>query len=106
MDIRFHIPKLNRAGLKKKCKAGYIFREKGGKIYTAFHENLMLNKYYRGMKKTWFAGLLFFAVKSTIAQQDVFSKEINGPVWKPFIRSFNAGDDEGFEAVPGKNIMR
>ena len=33
-------------------------------------------------------------------------KEINDQVWKPFIRTFNNDDDEGFKAVHSKDIIR
>lgn len=38
--------------------------------------------------------------------QTNFQNEINEQVWKPFIKSFNSDDDEGFKAVHSKDIMR
>ena len=40
------------------------------------------------------------------AQQRELVKEINEQVWKPFIRSFSAGDEEGFKAVHSKEVIR
>lgn len=40
------------------------------------------------------------------AQQKELVKEINEQVWKPFIRSFRAGDDKGFKAVHSKEVIR
>ena len=57
------------------------------------------------MKKIVFA-TLFFTHGSMMAQADPSLKEINEQVWKPFIRSFNAGDDEAFKAVHSKEIVR
>lgn len=47
-----------------------------------------------------------FILPEVGAQQDAFTKEINEQVWKPFIRSFNAGDDEAFKTVHSKDIIR
>jgi ketosteroid isomerase-like protein len=47
-----------------------------------------------------------FAYQQVIAQQDAVTKEINEQVWKPFIRSFNTGDDEAFKTVHSKDIIR
>jgi hypothetical protein len=33
-------------------------------------------------------------------------KDINDQVWKPFIKSFNSGDNEGFKAVHSKEVFR
>ena len=40
------------------------------------------------------------------AQSDSLQKQINEQVWKPFISSFNRGDDEGFKDVHSKDIIR
>ena len=40
------------------------------------------------------------------AQGDSIQKEINAQVWKPFIKTFNNGDDEGFKAVHSKDVIR
>jgi hypothetical protein len=38
--------------------------------------------------------------------QSNIQQEINEQVWKPFIQSFNSGDDEGFKAVHSREIIR
>jgi len=59
------------------------------------------------MKRMLFFALpVLFAFQRVIAQQDALTKEINEQVWKPFIQSFNAGDDEAFKAVHSKDIIR
>jgi len=59
------------------------------------------------MKRMLFFALpVFFAFQQVVAQQDSLIKEINEQVWKPFIQSFNAGDDEAFKAVHSKDIIR
>jgi len=40
------------------------------------------------------------------AQDESIQKEINAQVWKPFIKTFNNGDDEGFKAVHSKDVIR
>ncbi len=40
------------------------------------------------------------------SQANNFQKEINEQVWKPFIKSFNAGDNDAFAAVHSKEIVR
>lgn len=47
-----------------------------------------------------------FVLQQATAQQNEITKEINEQVWKPFIRSFNAGDGEGFKAVHSKEVIR
>ena len=42
----------------------------------------------------------------TSAQIDSLQKQINEQVWKPFISSFNSGNDEGFKAVHSKDVIR
>lgn len=42
----------------------------------------------------------------TFAQSNKYSKEINEQVWKPFIRSFSSGDDDGFRSVHSKDVIR
>lgn len=53
-----------------------------------------------------FIFLTLFAFQESVAQQDALIKEINEQVWKPFIQSFNAGDDEMFKAVHSKDVIR
>jgi len=40
------------------------------------------------------------------SQSDSLQKQINEQVWKPFISTFNSGDDEGFKAVHSKDVIR
>ncbi len=40
------------------------------------------------------------------AQDNDFQKQIDDQVWRPFIKSFNARDDEGFKAVHSKEVTR
>src|SRR6202035_3922557 len=40
------------------------------------------------------------------AQDDSLQKQINDQVWKPFIKSFNSGDEEGFKAVHSMDMIR
>jgi len=42
----------------------------------------------------------------SFSQMDNFQKEINEQVWKPFIKSFNNDDNEGFRAVHSKEVTR
>jgi ketosteroid isomerase-like protein len=48
--------------------------------------------------------LLFF--QFTSAQSDSLQKQIDEQVWKPFISSFNSGNDEGFKALHSKDVIR
>jgi len=56
--------------------------------------------------------LFFFIVLMLLAQVAIFSqtdsmqRQINEQVWKPFIESFNKGDDETFSGVHSKEIIR
>jgi len=47
-----------------------------------------------------------FSVQFAYAQSDSLQKQINEQVWKPFISTFNSGDDEGFKAVHSKDVIR
>jgi len=42
----------------------------------------------------------------SFSQMDNFQKDINDQVWKPFIKSFNNDDNEGFRAVHSKEVTR
>jgi ketosteroid isomerase-like protein len=53
-----------------------------------------------------FIFFILFALFESVAQQGALIKEINEQVWKPFIQSFNAGDDEAFKAVHSKDVIR
>ena len=57
-------------------------------------------------KVLFFIFFLLFAFQHVFAQQDALIKKINEQVWKPFIQSFNAGDDEAFKAVHSKDVIR
>ena len=47
-----------------------------------------------------------FSVQFAYAQSDSLQRQINEQVWKPFISTFNSGDDEGFKAVHSKDVIR
>ncbi|GHM99736.1 hypothetical protein WSM22_12260 [Cytophagales bacterium WSM2-2] len=40
------------------------------------------------------------------AQSDSLQRQINAQVWKPFVKSFNSRDDDGFQAVHSKDVFR
>ena len=50
--------------------------------------------------------LIFFIAGSLLAHSQNYQKDINEQVWKPFIKSFNDGDHEGFKAVHSKDVLR
>ena len=50
--------------------------------------------------------IVLLSFQFTSAQSDSLQKQINEQVWKPFISSFNSGDDEGFKAVHSKDVIR
>lgn len=50
--------------------------------------------------------LAICAIDFTNAQSDTTHKEINDQVWKPFIKTFNNRDDEGFKSVHSKDVIR
>ncbi len=59
------------------------------------------------MKK--FTPILFVVLllaSNLFAQKDSLQKQINEQVWKPFIQSFNSGDDNAFRAVHSKDVIR
>ena len=43
---------------------------------------------------------------SSLAQAENLQQQINEQVWKPFIKSFNNGDDEGFKRVHSFDVIR
>ena len=43
---------------------------------------------------------------SSIAQKENLQQQINEQVWKPFITSFNNGDDEGLKRVHSLDVIR
>lgn len=54
------------------------------------------------------ASLLFatLLVQDLKARGDSLQMQINEQVWKPFIKSFNSGDEEGFKAVHSRDMIR
>ena len=56
-------------------------------------------------KISFFIFLVFF-FQNGFAQSSAILAEINDQVWKPFMQSFNAGDDESFRSVHSKDIIR
>ena len=50
--------------------------------------------------------ILFFLFNNSFSQSDSLQRQINEQVWKPFIKSFNSGDDAGFKAVHSKDVIR
>lgn len=42
----------------------------------------------------------------SFSQTDSLQLQINEQVWKPFMKSFNSGDTEGFKAVHSKEVIR
>ena len=49
---------------------------------------------------------VLFSFQFAYSQSDSLQKQINEQVWKPFISTFNSGDDEGFKAVHSKDVIR
>lgn len=59
------------------------------------------------MKKLISCGIACFIFVFNLNAQDAASiRAINEQVWKPFISSFNKGDDDGFKAVHSQDIVR
>jgi ketosteroid isomerase-like protein len=54
--------------------------------------------------KTLIIILLATIPASSLAQNH--QKDINEQVWKPFIKSFNEGNNDGFKAVHSKDVLR
>ena len=52
------------------------------------------------------AMVLATSFRTANAQSDSIQRQINQQVWKPFIQSFNARDNEGFKAVHSKEVSR
>jgi len=48
----------------------------------------------------------FLTGLNAISQGDSLQRQINEQVWKPFISSFNQGNDEGFSAVHSREVSR
>jgi ketosteroid isomerase-like protein len=40
------------------------------------------------------------------SQTDIWQKEINDQVWKPFVQAFSNGNDEAFRAVHSRDVIR
>lgn len=54
---------------------------------------------------SWIVVFLLFC-NLAFPQTDSLQKEINKQVWRPFIKSFNSGDNEAFSAVHSKDVIR
>jgi len=50
--------------------------------------------------------VLIILAGSLYSQNSIVTDEINELVWKPFIKSFAAGDEAGFRAVHSKDVTR
>jgi len=50
--------------------------------------------------------VIITGICSANAQSDSIQRQINQQVWKPFIQTFNARDNEGFKAVHSKEVSR
>jgi ketosteroid isomerase-like protein len=50
--------------------------------------------------------LIVMTLLSAAVHAQDFQKEINDQVWKPFIKSFNSLDTDGFMAVHSKDVVR
>jgi ketosteroid isomerase-like protein len=50
--------------------------------------------------------ILLFFYNNSFCQSDSLQRQVNEQVWKPFIKSFNTGDEDGFRAVHSKDIIR
>src|SRR4030095_1575039 len=50
--------------------------------------------------------IIFLAAVPVITLAQNHQKDINEQVWKPFIKSFNEGNHEGFAAVHSKDVLR
>ena len=61
----------------------------------------MANQVYR---KTLI--LVFLITSCFLGLSQNQQKDINEQVWKPFIKSFNDGDHEGFKEVHSKDVLR
>jgi len=49
---------------------------------------------------------ILFASLFSMAQTNNLRQQINEQVWKPFIKSFSSGDDDGFKAVHSQDVIR
>ena len=58
------------------------------------------------MKRFIFLLTLVLVSNYSFSQADSLQRQINEQVWKPFIKSFNNGDTEGFMAVHSKDVTR
>ncbi|MBK7871680.1 MAG: hypothetical protein IPJ74_13890 [Saprospiraceae bacterium] len=57
-------------------------------------------------KITWLGFLLLLAGNYLFGQDNAIQKEIDEQVWLPFIKTFNAFDGEGFNALHTKDVLR
>lgn len=59
------------------------------------------------MKKNLFLCFALLALTTSVLSQETnFQKEINDQVWRPFIKTYNAYDTEGFMAIHTKDVIR
>lgn len=58
------------------------------------------------MKRIIFLLTIILFYNLSYSQADSLQRQINEQVWKPFIKSFNNGDTEGFMAVHSKEMAR
>ncbi len=50
--------------------------------------------------------ITIISLQRSASQPGDLQRQINDQVWKPFIQSFNNGDDDGFAAVHSKDVIR
>lgn len=58
------------------------------------------------MKKLFLCMLSFVSLHPLFCQDANLQKEINEQVWRPFIKTYNAYDTEGFMAIHTKDVIR
>ncbi len=58
------------------------------------------------MKKFLVGLLLILLYNSCLSQADSLQRQINNQVWKPFMKSYNDRDDEGFKNLHSKDVVR
>lgn len=59
------------------------------------------------MKRYLFLSFALLLVANLLTAQEInFQKEINDQVWRPFIKTYNSFDTEGFMAIHTKDIIR
>jgi ketosteroid isomerase-like protein len=60
------------------------------------------------MKRYFFLLMVVLVLSGSysFSQSDSLQRQINEQVWKPFIRSFNSDDDQEFQSVHSKDVIR